>query len=403
MLRIASVSSPSSASAAGLRRTDIVVSCNGHPVDDFIDFLFAADGTFASIEYLRATTRRISRLRRLPGTDWGLTFRGQKPVVCRKKCVFCFVDQLPPGVRPSLRVRDDDIRYSFLQGTYVTLCEEDVAFAVQRRLSPVHVSVHATDPGLRGRILGTGRDQPVMNWLKTMSRAGIEIETQVVAVPGLNDGLYLERTAEDLLSVENVISVGVVPVGLTRFREGLPAIRRPTSGEAADIIDICHRFRARAVGMGRGGWIYPSDELFLLAGMNIPPSEYYRGCTLRENGIGMLSELPSPGTRRYLGRGVVCTGSLAAPFIRRVLHGSDYLVKTVENRFLGEQVGVAGLLSGSDVAGTVSRLSTSYNRVILPSVMFNHEMITIDDWTPAHIERATGMEVTVAGKLEELD
>lgn len=403
MLHIASVSSPSPASAAGLRRTDIVVSCNGHPVDDFMDFLFAADGTFASIEYIRATTRRKSRLRRLPGTDWGLTFRGQNPRVCRKKCVFCFVDQLPPGVRPSLRVKDDDIRYSFLQGTYVTLSEEDVAFAVKRRLSPVHVSVHATDPILRGRILGTGRDQPVMDWLKALSRAGIEIETQVVAVPGLNDGQHLERTAADLLTVEGVRSVGVVPVGLTRFREGLSAVRRPTDGEAADIIDICHRFRARAAGMGRGGWIYPSDEFFLLAGRNIPPSEYYRGCTLRENGIGMLAELPSPGSGRYRGRGVVCTGSLAAPFIRRALQGSDYLVKPVENRFLGEQVGVAGLISGSDVVRTVSGLSTSYNRVILPSVMFNHEMVTIDDQTPDHIERATGMKVTVAGKLEELD
>ncbi|MFO8183982.1 MAG: DUF512 domain-containing protein [Candidatus Aegiribacteria sp.] len=403
MLRIESVGSPSPASAAGLRRTDILISCNGHPVDDFIDFLFAADGTFASIEYTRAATTRNIRLRRLPGSHWGLTFRGQTPRVCGKKCVFCFVDQLPPGVRPSLRVKDDDIRYSFLQGTYVTLSEEDVAFAVKRRLSPVHVSVHATDPRLRGRILGTGRDQPVMDWLNTLSRAGIEIETQVVAVPGLNDGHHLERTAEDLLSVEGVRSVGVVPAGLTRFREGLPEVRRPTAGEAADIIDICHRFRARAAGRGRGGWIYPSDELFLLAGRNIPPSEYYRGCTLRENGIGMLSELPSSGSRSYRGGGIVCTGSLAAPFIRRALSGSDYLVKAVENRFLGEQVGVAGLISGSDVARTVSGLSTSYNRLILPSVMFNHEMITIDDQTPGHIERATGMKVVVAGKLEELD
>lgn len=403
MLHIASVGSPSPASAAGLRRTDIVVSCNGRPVDDFMDFLFAADGTFARIEYIRATTRGRTRLRRLPGTDWGLTFRGQEPVVCRKKCVFCFVDQLPPGVRPSLQVKDDDIRYSFLQGTYVTLSEEDVAFAVKRRLSPIHVSVHATDPRLRGRILGTGGDQPVMDWLKTLSGEGIEIETQIVAVPGLNDGHHLERTVEDLLTLEGVISVGVVPVGLTRFRDGLPALRRPTSGEAADIIDICHRFRAEASRNGRGGWIYPSDELFLLAGRNIPPSAYYSGCTLRENGIGMLSELPSPGSREYRGRGVLCTGTLAAPFIRRALHGSDYLVKPVENRFLGEQVGVAGLISGSDAVRTVSGLSTSYNRLILPSVMFNHEMITIDDRTPVHIERATGMKVTVAGKLEELD
>lgn len=403
MLHISSVSSPSPASAAGLISTDILISCNGHPVDDFIDFLFAADGTFASIEYNRAIIRRKIRVRRLPGCDWGLTFRGQSPRVCRKKCVFCFVDQLPPGVRPSLRIKDDDVRYSFLQGTYVTLNDEDVAFAVKRRLSPIHVSVHATEPRLRGRVLGTGRSQPVMEWLKILSRAGIEIETQIVVVPGLNDGQHLERTAEDLLTVEGVRSVGVVPVGLTRFRKGLPAIRRPTPGEAADIIDICHHFRARAERMGRGGWIYPSDEFFLLAGRKIPPPQYYRGCTLRENGIGMLSELPSPGSRRYRGRGIVCTGSLAAPFIRHALRGSDYMVKSVENRFLGEQVGVAGLISGSDLVRTVGGLSTSYNRVILPSVMFNHEMMTIDDRTPGHIERATGMKVVIAEKLEELD
>jgi NifB/MoaA-like Fe-S oxidoreductase len=229
------------------------------------------------------------------------------------------------------------------------------------------------------------------------------VETQIVVVPGVNDGRRLESTVSDLFTVSGVRSVGVVPVGLTDHRKGLAPLRRPDAQEAADIIYICNNWRTRATGEGRGGWIYPSDELFLLAGRELPPSPYYSGCTLRENGIGMLAELESLAGRNFTGQGILCTGSMAAPFLRRIFAGSGYSVAEVENRFLGSMVGAAGLLAGEDAARTVMESRRGYNRVILPSVMFNHDMLTIDDLSPRDISRLTGREVKVAQSLTELE
>ena len=403
MLKIESIRSPSPASSAGFRLTDTIISCNGHDVNDWVDFLFHAGGTSLLLGYRRGGIDRTTSLRRLPGAEWGFTFRGQEPRRCRRKCVFCFVDQMPRNVRPSLLVKDDDIRYSLLQGTYVTLDVDQVEYAVTKRLSPVHVSVHATDPRIRGRLLGTDRGEPVLPGLRELSEAGIEVETQIVIVPGMNDGACLKDTLADLFSVPGVRSVGVVPVGLTEHRAGLPVLQRPDRDISVGVIETCDEWRARAGTHGKGGWVFPSDEFFLLAGMEIPPSGYYSGCTLRENGIGMLRELMELDVGELRGMGALCTGSLAAPFIERLLKGSEYTVVEVENLFLGRQVGVAGLLSGTDVAGTVSRLPSSYNRVILPSVMFNLDGFTIDGLTHEDISRITGRTVNVLESLEELD
>jgi putative radical SAM enzyme (TIGR03279 family) len=403
LLTISSVKTPSPASAAGFRRGDLLISCNGHPMVDWVDFLFLASGASIDLRYQRGGLRRGRSIRRNPGADWGFTFKGQEPRACRRRCIFCFVDQLPPGVRPSLLLKDDDIRYSFIQGTYVTLHHGDVEYALRKRLSPLHISVHSTEPGLRGRMLGTGHDEPIMDSLLALSEAGTVIETQIVIVPGYNDGARLERTVEDLFSIPGISSVGVVPVGLTRHREGLPSIRRPTGAEAWRIIGLCHEWRDRASKKGRGGWIFPSDELFLMAGMDIPSPDYYSTCTLRENGIGMLSELSAFEGKSFCGSGLVCTGELAAPYIKKILEGGGYIVAAVENHFLGRQVGVAGLLSGTDVIRTVREFSDAYNRVILPSVMFNHDMLTIDDLSPDDLSRLTGRKVLIIDGLEELD
>lgn len=403
MLAIASVKTPSPASAAGFRRGDLLISCNGHPMDDWVDFLFQASGAGIDLVYQRGGLWRRRSIRRNPGADWGFTFRGQEPRTCRRRCVFCFVDQLPRGVRPSLLLKDDDIRYSFIQGTYVTLHPGDVEYALQKRLSPLHISVHSTEPALRGRMLGTGRDEPVIDSLLALSDAGTVIETQIVTVPGYNDGEQLERTVEDLFSIPGVSSVGVVPVGLTRHREGLAPLRRPTGAEAGRIIDLCNEWRERASSKGRGGWVFPSDELFLMAGRDIPSPEYYSTCTLRENGIGMLSELSALKGKSFCGSGLVCTGELAAPYIKESLEGGAYAVAAVENHFLGREVGVAGLMSGTDVVRTVREYPGGYNRVILPSVMFNHDMLTIDDLSPGDLSRLTGRKVLIIDSLEELD
>lgn len=402
MLGILSVTPDSPASAAGFRNTDRLVSCNDSPLNDWIDFFYSANGLFITLVYRRGPVIRRLSIRRNPGFEWGFTFENQEPASCRKKCIFCFVDQLPRNVRPSLQVKDDDIRYSFLQGTYVTLDRDDTEYAIRKHLTPLHISVHSTDPALRGVILGTSREEPVLPMLRKLSNAGIEMETQIVVVPGLNDEKELDGTLENLLSISGVISVGVVPVGLTKYRNGLPEIRRSSQAEALRIVGQCSMWRGKAIKTRGNDWVYPSDEFFIMAGLDIPPLSYYESCTLTQNGIGLLADLLKLSGKKFTGVGVVCTGTLAAPYLKRVLKGSDYLVTAVENTFLGPEIGVAGLLSGADIVRSVKELPDSYNSVILPGVMFNHNKLTLDDLTPEEISHSSGREVLVLRDLEEL-
>jgi NifB/MoaA-like Fe-S oxidoreductase len=402
LLAILSVLPDSPASAAGFKQTDVLLSCNGKPLDDWIDFLYSAGGLYANIQYSRGGLVRKRTLRRMSGVNWGFLFHGQSPSPCRKKCIFCFVDQLPKNVRQSLRVKDDDVRHSFVHGTYITLNREDTDYAIRKKISPIHISVHSTDPGIRGRILGTGRPEPVLPMLRELSDAGIRTETQIVIVPGLNDAEDLDSSLGDLIEIDGVISIGVVPVGLTKFRDGLPAIRRPDRSESQAILDQCSIWRKRAECIRGSELVFPSDEFFVMADRKIPPREYYRNCTLKENGIGMLSDLLQYEGSTWSGRGAICTGTLAAPFLRRVLLNSNYRVIPVENSFLGPKITVAGLLSGRDIIRSVEMLPDSYNRVVLTDVMFNNEMLTLDDLTAEDIGRSTGREIVVARSLEEL-
>ncbi|MBD3278611.1 MAG: DUF512 domain-containing protein, partial [Candidatus Aegiribacteria sp.] len=361
MLIIEAVSHPSPASLAGLRKHDRLVLCNGYPLDDWIDFYFSAGTRSIEIEYMRGPVARRMELKRRPNCDWGLIFRGQSPARCRRKCVFCFVDQLPEDVRPTLKVKDDDIRYSFLQGTYVTLTPTDADFALSRGLSPIHVSVHAVDPDVRGYMLGTGREEPVLDLLRKLSAAGIHMETQIVILPGVNDGDELEHSLRELFRISGVRSVTVVPVGLTRHRKGLPDLRRPTMAESRKTVQLCNIWRKRALEERDCEWVYPSDEFFVLGKLPVPDCAYYRCCTVAENGVGLLAELMKNEGMDIEGRGYVITGTMAAPYLQRILKGSSYEVLPVQNRYLGEEVSVAGLLSGRDVIDTVRTTGSLYN------------------------------------------
>ncbi len=402
MLRIRSIHPGSPASRTGLKKTDILIECNGEALDDWFDFVYNATGTLINIEYKRGIQKRDITIRRIPGIEWGFEFEGQSPRICRRKCVFCFIDQLPPGIRPSLLVKDDDIRYSFLHGTYVTLDQNDVSIAIKKNLSSVHVSVHVSDPVQRGRLLGTGKEEPIIPLLQTLSNAGISIETQIVIVPEWNNGMILERTLMDLLNIPSVISVGVVPVGITSFREGLQDIRRPTASEAAEIIHQCDNWRRKALRIRGTPWVYPADELFSLSGKDVPDTAYYKECTLRENGIGLLSNLLQYVNRDFSGGGLICTGTLAAPFMKRVLAGSEYQILAVNNTFFGPDVGVSGLLAGNDIVKSVKAENYCSETVFLPRVMFNHDMLTLDDLSPGDIEHLTGREIKIAYGVEDL-
>jgi NifB/MoaA-like Fe-S oxidoreductase len=403
-LRIDEIRAPSPASRAGLRKHDELLTCQGYPVDDWIDFAFRAHGSRILVECSRGGRIRRTELTRSPGSNWGMSFVGQSPRSCRRHCVFCFVDQNPPGVRDTLRVKDDDVRYSFYQGTFVTLGPGDIRLAMEKRLSPIHVSVHSTDPDTRGRLLGMRGPEPILPQLMELSDAGISIEAQVVIVPGWNDGCILRATLDDLSGVPGVASVGVVPVGLTSHRAGLAPISRPSREQADEAVSTCESFRERVMAARGTYFVFPSDELMVLAGREIPGVDYYEGCGMKADGIGMLAGLMTHQGRIFHGEGEVCTGSVAAPFMRKVLAGSNYGVLEVVNGFFGPDVGVSGLLSGEDIVATArkSGASDGFLPLVLPAVMFNHDGVTVDDMTPETISRAAGRPVKVAGGIEEL-
>ena len=404
MIAVERVEPAGAASRAGLRPGDRILSIDGYPVSDMLDLAPSSALLTAAVTYSRAGSIRTSRLRRNPGDrGWGVWVAGQAPRRCRNKCIFCFVDQQPPGLRASLMHKDDDIRYSFLQGTYVTLDHRQVESALSRGLSPVYVSVHATDPLVRGRMLGRKGGAPVLRSLERLRDAGIRVLGQVVVVPGINDGTVLESTLSQLLSKRLVSELGVVPVGLTSHRRGLPSLRRPYAAEAATVIEQCQSASVRASQLGLGRWVRAADEFYILAGMDIPPISFYDGCSLRENGIGMVAEaLATPADPR--GRGTVVTGSMAAPYLRSILKGSGYEVLSATNRLFGPMVGAAGLLSGADVIEVIRRSPACREAgpVFLPAVMFNSQQLTLDGMTAEAISRSAGAAIVIADSLASL-
>lgn len=391
------------ASRAGIRAGDLLISVDGNPVSDILD-LFGKASLTCEVLYRRGGSVRRAHLRRNPADmGWGLRMKGEEPRRCRNRCPFCFVDQNPPGVRQSLLHKDDDVRHSFLDGTYVTLDPDQVDLALERGLSPVYASVHATDPELRGVMLGRRGPAPVVPALRRLRAGGVEVRGQIVVVPGLNDGRHLAETVETLMQAPLVSQLGIVPVGLTGHRDGLAPLRRPTSRESARILSLCMSAGARAVRRGLGRWVWPADELLAMAGAQVPAPDFYEGCALQENGIGLLTRLTAPrGDGR--GKGTVVTGTLAAPFLREYLAATGYRVAPAENGFFGPMVGVAGLLTGCDVIAAIDKRKTSGEAgpFFLPPVMFNSDSLTLDDLTLADISRASGARVLVAESLARL-
>ena len=404
----------SPASRAGLRRGDRLLACDGRPIEDWLDFSLWATGvtTRLTIGRLDRLERALTLRRRRPGQDWGVLLAGSAPVRCPHSCVFCFVDQNPSGLRPELYVKDDDVRHSFFRGTFVSLNEEQASEAIRRRLSPLNVSVHTTDPELRGRLFGHSRGPlPILPGLGRLSEAGLEVDAQIVLIPGWNDGGSMTGTLEDLLELAtSVRSAGVVPVGLTRHGRqragGAGAIRRPNREEAGAAIDAVGAVQAAAFDRTGTRWAYAADELYLLADREIPPEQHYIGCPQRANGIGLLAAAAAGVRERsrggWSGTGSLFTGALAYPFLKEMMSGTRYRAVEVRNTLFGDVVGVAGLLSGRDIIDRAAELRDLVEPIYLPSVMFNHEGLTLDGLTAADIGNAAGRQVRVRTGLTDL-
>jgi putative radical SAM enzyme (TIGR03279 family) len=386
---IVGVEPGSVAERIGLKPSDVLVSVNGHKVRDVLDVQFYSAEDSLSLGVL-VDGREVSiGAQRTYGEPLGLEFAQttfDSVRSCRNRCDFCFIEQMPKGLRDELYLRDDDYRYSFLHGNYVTLtnlAEEDWDRIAEQRLSPLYVSVHATEPALRARMLGNPRAGAVLEALGRLVDLGIEVHAQVVLNPGVNDGPHLERTISDLSGLyPGVRSVSVVPVGLTKYHRGgcRPVTVQEARLVARQVMQWQHEIRART-GVG---FVYLSDEWYLRLGEPVPPSDDYDGLDLSENGVGLvrrfhecwggtwskISELSAVGSV-----GLV-TGSLFAPVlgdaVRRMnsTDGPTVRVITIPNDFFGDGVTVAGLLTGEDVIAFLQG-NVQDDIIALPAAMFS--------------------------------
>jgi putative radical SAM enzyme (TIGR03279 family) len=441
---VANVRPGSIAAELGLRPGDRLCEVNGSPLRDYIDYRYLTAEPLVELRVIRPCGEDlIFEVEKDPDEDLGLVFTadifGDPPQVrtCTNKCVFCFVDRLPPGLRPALYVKDDDYRLSFLHGNFVTLTNltpEDLARIEAMRLSPLYVSVHSTEPALRARLMGSPRAAAVMDDLCRLIRAGVSVHAQIVVCPGLNDGPHLERSLEDLASLRpGVESVGVVPVGLSRFGPPSAPVRRLTPAECEALLETLLRWHRET-----DGFVFPADELLLVTGSPVPGARFYRGFPQLENGIGLvrlfLDDLArvrrrggpaadgavAGATHGAAGRAgvntgpgggppekgfVVVTGTLARPYVERAVEavsrrlGVEGEVVEVRNEFLGPSVTVAGLLAGKDVLEATRKVAHGRPVLVPGSALRAGSDDFLDGVSLGDLSAATGTRFVDGGWL----
>jgi putative radical SAM enzyme (TIGR03279 family) len=412
-MRVASVAASSPAECAGIRPGDVVRTVNGRSVRDPIDFLF-----YGSDDLMRLRVRRGERRleMELEGYgDSGIEFEPMRLMSCGNRCVFCFVDQNPPGMRDTVYFKDEDYRFSFLHGAYVTLTSvrgADLDRIIGQRLSPLYVSVHATDPSVRRTLLGIRRDDRLMEKIDRLIDGGIRLHTQIVVCPGINDGAVLERSIRDLgARYPGIGSVAVVPVGLTAHRTGLATLQPVDADHARAAIAAVDRLRAGFLSETGEGFTFCSDEWYLRAGLPIPPAEYYGDFPQIENGVGMVRDFLDAAEAfdstacksRYSGGIVLATGVSMSGYIERFARvlsersGLQVRTVTVVNRFYGESVTVSGLLTGRDIISALKILKHVQDApdetVILPPNCLNDDGLFLDDLSPGDVSRELGVRV----------
>ncbi len=420
MVRIAEIEAGSIADELNLEIGSRVVRINGARVRDGIDLTFLLSDTEVELETVTPDGETIVyEIEREAGDPIGIVPEPDTIRECANKCVFCFIDGNPEDARRTLWLRDDDFRLSFTYGSYVTLTNlgpKGLSRLVEQRISPLYVSVHATEPEVRERLLVNRRAGLIMDQLRELIEGGLEVHTQVVLCPEWNDGAHLDRTIRDLWELGSSIrSLSVVPVGLTRYNLGRP-VRPLEAGEASAAIDQVDRARERALGERGLGWCYAADEMYLIAGRQIPDRTYYDDGALYENGVGAVrrfidrfdteaERIPSLGGRPV----TLVTGASMAPFVREratrlseVVGGAVSVVE-VKNRYFGASVTIAGLLGGQDIIDAlVDQGVEGGGVVVLPEEALNADRRFIDDVTlDAFRDRFQGVEVRTGHDLPE--
>lgn len=402
-----------SAARAGLSPGLAIVRANGRSLRDVIDWRWESDGASVDLEVSDGEGTHAVRMERNPGEAWGFAFTDvlfDGVRTCSNSCTFCFMTQLPRGLRRALYVRDDDYRLSFLQGNFVTLTNlaaADVDRIIEQHLSPLYVSLHAVTPEVRAALV-CARDDRALEFTDELLSEGIEVHVQIVLVPGVNDGDELENSLRWLAARDGVLSVGIVPLGFTRHQQRF-ATSYGEASAARSVLDQLEPWQVAFQQRDDIRWVYAADEFYLNAGRPAPPSEAYDGFPQYENGIGLLRDfedefvtvlgerLDTSDTLLAMdARPTVITGTLFAPALRALLtaHGLGERVDVlaIENRFFGGNVSVAGLLTGEDVVRALATYEGDA-RFIIPRIIFNDDGLTLDDVSEEQIRASCAAPV----------
>ncbi len=403
----------SSPLARRVRPGEALLSVNGRLIRDVLDYKYYCYDRDLLLELKTPEGKlRLVRVRKPEGADLGIDFETylmDRPRACANRCVFCFIDQNPPGMRKSVYFKDDDARLSFLMGCYITLTnltEREIARMIDLRVSPVNISVHATDPALRARMLGNPRAGEAFSLMRRFAEAGITMNCQIVCCPGWNDGEALDRTLEDLKSLHPAVrSVSVVPVGLTRCRAGLPELKPFTPGSAAAVIAQVTQFGNKCVEELGTRLAFCSDELYLTAGIPLPPDSFYEEHVQLENGVGMLRLLEAEFEAALRAADApdgapfsIATGVAAAPMLEKLLFSAkekyDKLNGTVYpvlNDFFGRSVTVSGLVTGGDLIAQLRGRDLGERLLVSADMLRREEVDFLDSVSLADASAALGV------------
>lgn len=413
---IASVDAGSPAERAGIRAGETLLKLNHHEIADVLDYRFFCYDPVLRVELQEpdGTVRRL-RVRKDEGEDLGLnfdTYLMDEPRPCSNHCVFCFVDQMPPNMRDTLYFKDDDVRLSFLMGNYITLTnlsEREAQRIIDLRISPINVSVQATEPQLRRTLLGNKDADKSIEYMRAFGEAGIEMNGQIVVCPGWNDGDHLRRTIEDLMEI-GFHSCSVVPVGLTKYRKGLARLHPVDEESANAIIDIVDEYGEKCLKRFGTRMFFCADELYLKANRPLPDESYYEDYQQLDNGVGMLRNTTNEfldGLRDIddgdVSSFTIATGVAAAPFIERLVDEAKQKfpalrgeVVAIVNDFFGHSITVSGLVTGQDIIRQLTSRELG-ERIIIPANMLRHgEGVFLDDVTLEQLSDALHRPVVVS-------
>lgn len=417
--KIVAVAPGSIGEEVGLEPGDVLLAVNGAEIEDVLDYYFLTDDENLTLTVRSRQGETVTcEIEKDAQEDLGLTFEEQfmgKYRRCRNHCIFCFIDQLPKGLRDTLYFKDDDARLSFLTGNYITMTnmsEQDLDKVIRYHMSPMNISVHTTNPELRIKMLRNPAAKDLMPRMRKLAEAGITLNGQIVLCRGVNDGEELERTVRDLAELApSLQSVSIVPVGLSRFREGLYPLEPFTKEDCLQLIERTKQWQEEFFPKFGLHLIHLSDEFYCKAGVPLPEEETYDGYLQIENGVGMMrlfwneavEELERLDPRESgPGQVSVVTAPSAAAYIQELarrteekIPGRTIRVHVIQNHFFGENITVTGLLTGHDIIEQLTGKELGEKLLLPGNLLRAEEDLLLDDLTPGDIEKALQIPVDI--------